>query len=358
MSEWLLLPFCYPSFAQTLTVTLGRSHLLKSHRCVSDSCTHSLLLVHLANMYRVWNVTFHIKTDKRGPCDPLYRMEPLACGSVGDADPFSDAFGRALTNVEDSLPLRSSHYEQASSVTSDTSDIFSLRSSIQDSPFTPNTTHSFFSQPDDCGPVATQLPYHPIPPKLDCHAAKIDPLTHSPTSTEGFYLLQSTIGDLTAKIEGQDDNPSPQLAPPSVITPPAPRSKARLSINTQQYVKPSAKRKRTKKAPFSMRRRPPVKSREQHLADNKAAAAKCRQQRRTWETHLQDVSGVLKASIDASKSEINELGNEVVTLKRQLWACPDCTDRYVYSRGLESNGIPPDGKGAGSPFARPDKLLT
>jgi hypothetical protein len=308
-------------------------------------------------MYRVWNVTFRIKPDHRGPCDPLYQMEPLARGSVGDADPFSDAFGRALTNVEHSPHLRSTRYEQASSVTSDTSDLFSLQSPIQDSPFTPNTVHSTFSQSDDRGPIGRQLPYQPIPPRLDCYPGKIDPLTRPPTSKKALNSFHSTIGDLTAKLEAQDHNPRLPPAPLSIITPSAPRPKPVPSKDAKRSVKSGAKRKRTK-APFSTTRRPLVKTREQHLTDNKAAAAKCRQQRRRWETHLQDVSRVLKASIDASKIEINELGNELADLKGQIWACSDCTDRYVYNRRPESDGITPERDQSDIPFARSDNLLT
>src|SRR5947209_19838906 len=96
-------------------------------------------------MYTVWHVTFRVETHKRGPCDPLYRAEPLVNGSVGDRDPFSHAFSSVFTNVEDSFQPHASQYGHASSVTSDTSDFVSLQSPMQDSPCTPNTEHSPFS---------------------------------------------------------------------------------------------------------------------------------------------------------------------------------------------------------------------
>jgi hypothetical protein len=308
-------------------------------------------------MYTVWNVTFRIKTDNRGPCDPLYRMEPLARGGVGDADPFSDAFGRVLTNVEDSLNLRSTRYEQASSATSDTSDFLSLQSSMQDSPFTPNTAHSTFSRSDGLGSMTRQLYHQPISPNLDYYTGKIDSMIRPPTSTDDLNSLQDTLSEATAKLKNQGDNTCPQPAPSSTPAPSASRSKAGGPHGTKRDTKPSIKRKRKKKAPFSMTRRPPVKTRAQHLSDNKAAASRCRKQRKEWETHLQDVSLVLKASIDTSKSDINELGNELATLKRQVWECPGCVDRYVYSRGLDPNGINSDKGSTDTLFARSDTPL-
>jgi hypothetical protein len=71
---------------------------------------------------------------------------------------------------------------------------------------------------------------------------------------------------------------------------------------------------------------------------------------------LQETSLMLQASIQESESNINELGIELASLKRKLWECPDCTDRYRHRRGPESNEIPSDGRGAETVFtyrARP-----
>jgi hypothetical protein len=238
--------------------------------CAPDLFAHSAPIFHIAKtkMYTVWNVTFRIKTDNRGPCDPLYRMEPLTRGSVGDVDPFSDAFGWALSHAEDRLPFR---YEQASSVTSDISDRFSLHSSMQDSPFTPNTVHSTFSQSDGRGSMGRQLPYLPISPNLDYYAGNTDYMTHPPTSAEELKSLQSTLSNLTAKLENEDENnPLLQPATSSVITLSEFKSKTKPSSDTKRKTKPCVKRKRKRKTPFLTTHRPPVKSREQHLSDNKA----------------------------------------------------------------------------------------
>jgi hypothetical protein len=244
-------------------------------------------------------------------------MEPLARGGVGDADPFSDAFGRVLTNVEDSLNLRSTRYEQASSATSDTSDFLSLQSSMQDSPFTPNTAHSTFSRSDGLGSMTRQLYHQPISPNLDYYTGKIDSMIRPPTSTDDLNSLQDTLSEATAKLKNQGDNTCPQPAPSSTPAPSASRSKAGGPHGTKRD----------------------------------------RKQRKEWETHLQDVSLVLKASIDTSKSDINELGNELATLKRQVWECPGCVDRYVYSRGLDPNGINSDKGSTDTLFARSDTPL-
>jgi hypothetical protein len=300
---------------------------------VCDSSASSLLLFHSVSMYRVWNVTFRVKTDSRGPCDPLYRTEPLARGSVGDADPFSDAFGRFLTGVEDSLQLRSTRYQPASSATSDTSDIFSLQSPAQDSPFTPTTAHSTFSRSDGRGSITKQLRHEPIP-KLDYYTGNIEARMHAPKSTEEQNFSRHTISELPSKLEDQND---PDLGPGrSGTTNHMLAYKSQTESPSDTNIKQAVQRKRKKKAPFTMAPRHPAKTREQHLFDNKAAAAKCRQHRKVWETHLQDTSSILKASIDASKTEISKLGGELAALQRQIWECPTCAERYVQSRGLQS----------------------
>ena len=286
-------------------------------------------------MYTVWDVSFRIKTDTRGPCDPLFRTEPPARGSVGDANPFSDAFGRVLNNVEDSLRLRSIHNEQASSVTSDTSEFFSLRSPIIHSPLTPNTEQSISSRFEPSVSTSWQLHQQLASPNLDYYSREVHSSTLSPVMSDRRDITPNAPGDFPSTGENLSKNniSNTAAALSSVTTKPEPTN------DPGQTPASTVRRKRKKKAPFSMTRRTPVKTREQHLSDNKAAASKCRQQRKAWEVHLQEMSVMLQASINASKSNINELGNELASLKRQVWECPDCTDRYVYSRGLGPTGV-------------------
>jgi len=262
-------------------------------------------------MYTVWNVTFRIKTDDRGPCDPLFRTEPLASGSVGDADPFSDAFGKSLNNVEDSLHWRSTRSEQASSDTSDAPYLFSLRSPMQDTPLTPNTEPSTPSTLETRGSTSTQLYHHSTSRNLAYYTKNVGYSTCPQTDLYEIGVTSDLTGNLRP-IAG---------APSAVAVKPEP------TTELKQTPAPLAKKKRKKQTCFS------VKTREQRLLDNKAAASRCRQQRKAWETHLQDMSRMLQASINASKSNINELSNELATLKQQLRKCPNCTDRYEYSRG-------------------------
>ena len=305
-------------------------------------------------MYTVWNVTFRIKPDNRGACDPLLRTEPPARGSVGDTDPFSDAFGRVLGHVEDSVDARSTRYEQASSAASDTSDFFSLQSPIQDSPLTPNTEQSISSRFELSGSISRQSYHQPLSPQLDYFMRNVDSSTSPRTLTYDTGIAPNATSNLRppGEFQSESNHPNSEGAPTGapVISEP---------INHLQTLPaPTIKRKRKKKAPFSTTRRPPVKSREQHLSDNKAAASKCRQQRKAWEAHLQDTSHILQASINASKSSINQLGDELATLKRQLWECADCTDCYVYSRGLESNKIPSGRGGTDTVITQSDDFMT
>ena len=286
-------------------------------------------------MYTLWNVSFRIRADTRGPCDPLFRTEPPTRGSVGDANPFSDAFGRVLNHVEDSLRLRSIHREQASSVTSDTSEFFSLRSPIQDSPLTPNTEQSISSRFEPTVSTSWRLHQQPASPNLDYYSRDIHSSTLSPVMSDGRGITPNTARNFPPTGENlSKNNISNTAAALSGVT-----AKPEPTNDPRQTPPSTVRRKRKRKAPFSMTRRPPVKTREQHLSDNKAAASKCRQQRKAWEVHLQEMSVMLQASINASKSNINELGNELASLKRQVWECADCTDRYVYSRGLGPTGV-------------------
>jgi hypothetical protein len=66
---------------------------------------------------------------------------------------------------------------------------------------------------------------------------------------------------------------------------------------------------------------------------------------------LQETSLMLQTSIKVSESNINELGIELASLRRKLWECPDCTDRYLDNLGPESNEIQSDRRGAETAFA-------
>lgn len=283
-------------------------------------------------MYRVWNVTFRIETDNRGPCDPLYRTEPLARGSVGDADPFSDAFGKVLTSVDDSLQLRSTRYQPTSSVTSDMSDFFSLQSPVQDSPFTPSTAHSTFSRSDDPESMSRQLRHQPAS-SFDHYTGNIEAVVYPSKSTDEQNFYRDTICEPTSKLE--DRNNAYACHGPAGMNKHllAYKSKTESSSDTKLVTKQGVQRKRKQKAPLLKAPRRPAKTREQQLSDNRAAAAKCRQQHKAWEAQLQDTSSVLKASIDASKSEISKLGGELASLQHQLWECPTCAERYVQNQG-------------------------
>jgi hypothetical protein len=287
-------------------------------------------------MYAVWQVTFRIRSDNRGPCDPLYQAEPPEHGSVGDSDPFSDAFGTGLTNVEDSLRLRSTRCEQASSLSSDISDFNSLQSSVQDSPSTSNTDHSTLSRPEACWSATRQLYYQPTSPNLcyDTRNIESPPSPHS--LTHHLDTIANTAHDpLPTCGDRREDDPANVG-----IVPSAGKVESESTKALQPTRAPTIKRDRRKKPPLPMTRRPLVKTREEHLSANKAAASRCRQQRKAWEKHLQDTSLMLQASINASKSSINELGIELASLKRQIWECPSCTDRYVYSLGPGLNEMP------------------
>jgi hypothetical protein len=284
-------------------------------------------------MYTVWHVTFRIETHNRGSCDPLYRAEPLVNGSVGDGDPFSHAFSSVSTNVEDSFPLHTTQYGHASSVTSDTSDFFSLQSPMQDSPFTPNTEHSTFSSSGN----RDSMSWQPNLPNLDSYLRELDSLINQHTSVYEYNVAPNINSDLPPTGTNQANSIPPRTASSKITeSPSAAKIKAEPASSSGQITAPSVKRKRKEKASFSVTRRPPAKTREQHLSANRAAASKCRQQRKAWEMHLLEMSLMLQASIAASKSNIHALGAELASLKRQVWDCPGCTARFIYNHGFES----------------------
>jgi hypothetical protein len=306
-------------------------------------------------MYTVWHVTFRIETNNRGSCDPLYRAEPLVKGSVGDGDPFSHAFSSVSTNVEDSFPLRAAQCGHTSSVTSDTSDFFSIQSPMQDSPFTPNTEHSTFSSSENRESMSRQPKF----PNLDPYLRDLDSLINQHTSVYEYNVAPNINSDLSPMGTNQA-NSIPSRTAPSKITesPSAAKIKAESASSSRRITAPSVKRKRKEKASFSATRRPPAKTREQHLSANRAAASKCRQQRKAWEMHLLEMSHTLQASIAASKSNIHALATELASLKCQVWDCPGCTARYIYNHGLESKEQLQDTTIGDSAIAPSDTLLT
>jgi hypothetical protein len=306
-------------------------------------------------MYTVWHVTFRIETHNRGSCDPLYRAEPLVNGSVGDRDPFSHAFSSVLTNVEDSFPLRAAQYGHASSVTSDTSDFSSLQSPMQDSPFTPNTEHSAFSS---CG-NRESMSWQPNLPNFDSYLSGLDSLIGQHTSVHKYNVAPNISSDLSPTSTNQA-NGVPPRATSSKITESlsAAKIKAEPASSSGRIAVPSVKRKQKEKASFPVTRRPPAKTREQHLSANRAAASKCRQQRKAWEMHLLEMSHTLQASIAASKSNIHALATELASLKCQVWDCPGCTARYIYNHSLESKEQLQDTTIGDSAIAPSDTLLT
>jgi hypothetical protein len=284
-------------------------------------------------MYTVWHVTFRIETHNRGSCDPLYRAEPLVNGSVGDRDPFSHAFSSVSTNVEDSFPLCDVQHGHASSVTSDTSDFFSLQSPMQDSPFTPNTEHSTFSSSGNRESMSRQ----PNLPNFDSYLDELDPLIDQHTLVHKYNVAPNISGDLSPTGTNQANSIPPRATSSKIIeSPSASKVKEEPASGSGRTTAPSVKRKQKEKASFSVTRRPPAKTREQRLSANRAAASKCRQQRKAWEMHLLEMSLMLQASIAASKSNIHALGAELASLKRQVWDCPGCTARYICNHGIES----------------------
>jgi hypothetical protein len=293
-------------------------------------------------MYTVWNVTFRIKPDNRGPCDPLFRTEPPTRGSVGDEDPFSEAFGRSLTKVDDPVHLRSIHYEQPYSISSDASDFFSLQSPTQDSLLTPNTEHSTFSPSEGRCSAAGQLYHQPASLTRDDYARNTEAWTRPRTLTHQLDIATNVTDYLPPTHEHQSENDPLNTTRAPLVA----KVESKPANTHKQKPTPISKRKRKGKAPLSRTRRPPAKTRQQHLSDNKAAASRCRHQRKACETQLQETSLMLQASIKVSKSNINELGIELASLRRKLWECPDCTDRYLYNLGPESNEIHSDRSGA------------
>jgi hypothetical protein len=309
-------------------------------------------------MYSAWHVTFRVETHNRGPCDPLYRLEPLVNGSVGDGDPFSHAFSSASTNAKDSFQLCALEYGHASSVTSDPPDFKSLESPVQDSPFTPNTEHSTFSSSRSHESTSRQL-HQPNLSNLDSYLGELDSLINLYTSVHGNNVAPNINSDLSPTGTNQANGISSKAASSKIIeSPPAAKIKAEPASSSGRITTPSVKRKRKEKASFPVTRRPPAKTREQHLSANRAAAAKCRQQRKAWETHLLETSLMLQASIAASKSNIHALGAELASLKRQIWDCPGCTTRYIYNPGFESKSQLQDIPIADTAVTPSDALLT
>jgi hypothetical protein len=289
-------------------------------------------------MYTVWNVTFRVETYNRGACDPLYRMEPLVNGSVGDEDPFSNAFSSVLTSTKDSFQLCASEHGHVSSVTSDTPDFTSLQSPIADLSFTPNTEHSPFSSPRSRESVSKQL-HQPNLPDFDSYLRELDSLISQHMPVHGRDVAPNISSNLSPTGTIQANSIPPRTASLKIIeSPSAAKIKAEPASSSGRITAPSVKRKRKEKASSSVTRRPPVKTREQRLSANRAAAAECRQQRKAWEMRLLETSVTLQASIAASKSNIHTLGAELASLKRLVWDCPDCTARYIYNHGFESQG--------------------
>jgi hypothetical protein len=309
-------------------------------------------------MYSVWHVTFRVETHNRGPCNPLYRAEPLVNGSVGDGDPFSHAFSSVSTSAKDSFQPCASEYGHASSATSDASDFISLQSPMQDPPFTPNTEHSTFSSSGSRESMIRRS-HQPNSPSLDSYLGELDSLANLYTSVHGYNVALNTSSDLSPTGTNQANSIPLGTASSGIIeSPPAAKIKAGPASNSGRITAPSVKRKRKEKASFSVTRRPPVKTREQHLSANRAAAAKCRQQRKAWEMHLLETSLMLQASIAASKSNIHALSVELASLKRQVWDCPGCIARYVYNHGFESNKPLQDIPIADTAVTPSDALLT
>jgi len=344
---------------QMLTLSRDMAHVVLSR---NESFIQLFPFVHSVSnfcfgpkMYTVWHVTFRIETHNRGPCDPLYRAEPLVKGSVGDGDPFSHAFSRVSTNVEDSVPLRAAQHGHASSVTSDMSDFYSLQSPMQDSPFTPNTEHSAFSSSGNRKSMSGQ----PNLPNLDSYLRDLDSLINQHMSVYEHNVAPNINSDLSPTGTNQANSiPSRTASSKIAESPSAAKIKAEPASSAGRITAPSVKRKRKEKALFSVTRRPPAKTREQHLSANRAAASKCRQQRKAWEMHLLEMSLMLQASIAASKSNIHALGAELASLKRQVWDCPGCTARYIYNLGFESKEQLQDTTIADSAMAPSDVLLT
>jgi hypothetical protein len=307
-----------------------------------------------SKMYSAWHVTFRVEAHNRGPCDPLYRLEPVVNGSVGDGDPFSHAFSSASTNARDSFQLCASEYEHASSATSDPPDFKSLESPVQDSPFTPNTEHSTFSSSENRESMSRQPKF----PNLDPYLRDLDSLINQHTSVYEYNVAPNINSGLSPMGTNQANSIPSRTAPLKITeSPSAAKIKAEPAGSSRRITAPSVKRKRKEKASFSATRRPPAKTREQHLSANRAAASKCRQQRKAWEMHLLEMSLMLQASIAASKSNINDLGAELASLKRQVWDCSGCAARYIYNHGFESKEQLQDTTIADPAIAPSDALL-
>ena len=112
-------------------------------------------------MYNAWTVIFSIPKDKRNACDPFLLTEPSARGTIGDEDPFSTAFAKALAS--DALKHPDPQYaivcNEPSTNSSDTSEITFCQPSIQVSPFTPRLESSMLcrSEVEKSGKERQQL---------------------------------------------------------------------------------------------------------------------------------------------------------------------------------------------------------
>lgn len=182
---------------------------------------------------------------------------------------------------------------------------------MQDSPLTPNTEHSPFSLPEDQWPAVSQL-YQPTSLTCDGYAKNTEAWARPCTLTRQLDIAANTTDDLppTCEHQGENNTLDPTGAP-SVAKVESKPSNAR-----RQNPAPIVKRKGKKKAPSLMTRRLPAKTRQQRLSDNKAAAFKCRHQRKACEMQLQETSLMLQTSIKVSESNINELGIELASLRR------------------------------------------
>ena len=290
-------------------------------------------------MYEVWRVNFRINIDKRAPWE-LFRTEPLLSGSVGDADPFSEAFNRAMVLNECSLASLSSPYNDTCTNTEATSRIPSLASSLRDSPFTPNTEASLFLAGEDqesaSGQCLLQAATSPFAFYNEENDAYVNPYAHeseqSPSSLEEWIA--------SPPVEEQFESSSAKgRSPRAAITLPSSQQDLGPACKTSENFTSTPRRKGDgkghRKNPLSTTHRPPAKSRKQHLLDNKVAAFKCRQQKKETENQLKGFSIVLQASIKKSRSEVNTLTSELTSLKQQIRDCPRCRGRYLCISGKQ-----------------------
>lgn len=303
-------------------------------------------------MYDVWRVNFRVDTAKRGPCDPVFSSKPLLNGNVGDADPFSDAFGKCMTLSEAPVMAQSPECIDVCSSNSSTSRLLSLQSSISRSPFTPRTEASASSCREDYELTGGQRQLQPFSPSSTCWSGGEDSSYSMKTVASG---VSTPFFEVKAEPAHMGQHPtinSARGASLAVINSPLEviPGEDNLSNGTGYAASANAQRKRKNKsksnsrskAPFSDTRRAPIKSREEHLVANKVAAAKCRQQRKVHEENMKDMANILMASMESSKTMVKALQAEITMLKQQVWNCPNCTIRYHYSFETRSMELPSD----------------